>query len=73
MPSKQVDPSLSLTLGVSQAPTPSAQQEADLHAPRFVMPSVALPSLLSLPPLGALGSDPAVRQVSFTGSIGTRR
>ncbi len=50
---------MTLALGADQAPAPSAQQEADVPVPRFALPDAALPSL---PPLGVLGSNPAVRQ-----------
>ena len=61
----QEDPSLALASGAGQAPAPSAQHEANLQVPRFTLPDVALPSLPSLPPLGALARDPAVRQASL--------
>ena len=61
---RQEDPSLAVASGAVQAPTPSAQHEANLQVPRFTLPDVALPSLPSLPPLGALARDPAVRQAS---------
>ena len=63
-PSQAEDPGLIFALGAGQAPSPSAQQEADFQVPRFALPDQALPSLPSLPPLGAWSSAPAVRQTA---------
>lgn len=61
LPSQAGNLGLTLAPGAGQAPTPSAHQEADFQVPRLALPDEVLPSL---PPLGARGSDPAVRQAA---------